>query len=263
MKRFAGSLSLSLVLAVLLANIAGAATVLYVQDFENPTGFVNDRGDVNLYNSVNMLYGNQPSGFTFAQQFSIETLLITGTRAFGHGYSDPAGIGGNYCLGMLADLNSDLLGLAFNVGNKQFLNLKIDISSIDLSVFGGPFVFNNAIPRFEFTLFDNPSGVVGLTGPTTLDVKQVSGVSSARDVFVWTEAIVPLDASGNTNGNVILRIDLLSGGYAAFDNMRIAAADIPGDLGTTVPEPSSLIIGATIVALCVARRRPHQRLGQF
>ncbi|MFM7843223.1 MAG: hypothetical protein ACKPEY_03185 [Planctomycetota bacterium] len=94
MKRFAGSLSLSLVLAVLLANIAGAATLLYVQDFENPTGFVNDRGDVNLYNSVNMLYGNQPSGFTFAQQFSIETLLITGTRAFGHGYSDPAGMGG-------------------------------------------------------------------------------------------------------------------------------------------------------------------------
>ena len=35
-----------------------------------------------------------------------------------------------------------------------------------------------------------------------------------------------LDAAGNTNGNVILQIDLLVGGYAAMGNFRIAASTL-------------------------------------
>ena len=136
--------------------------ILYNQNFENPAGFVNDGGDVNIFKSVNELYGNQPPGFTFAQAFTVETLLLSGSQAFGTGYSDSTGIGGHYALGMLSDQQNDLLGLSFNVGTRKFLNVRMTISSIDLSVFGGPFVpVNGAVPVFAFTLYDNPSGAAG------------------------------------------------------------------------------------------------------
>lgn len=138
--------------AALCVSSIQAAVVLYDQNFESPAGFVNDGGDVNIFRTVNQLYGNQPAGFTFAQNFTVETLLITGTQAFGTGYSDPAGTGGNYALGLLSSAENDLLGLSFNVGANQFLNFRLNISSIDLSVFGGPFVpATGAAPVFEFT----------------------------------------------------------------------------------------------------------------
>lgn len=74
-----GIIVTSLGLTTFLTSPLQAATlVLYDQDFENPAGFVNNGGDVNIFRSVNTLYGNQPSGFTFAQAFTVETLLING-----------------------------------------------------------------------------------------------------------------------------------------------------------------------------------------
>jgi hypothetical protein len=245
-----------------LSPCSRAATiVLYDQNFENPAAFVNDGGDVNIANPVNTLYGNQPPGFTFTQDFTVETLLITGTQAFGTGYSDPSGAGGNYALGMLSNLQNDLLGLAFNVSGRKFLNVSLGISSIDLSVFGGPFVpIGGAVPTFEFTLFDNPSGLPGLGSGTILDALQASGTASLPAVFDWSAVLLALDASAATNGNVILRIDLLSGGYAALDNFRIAASDRPGDVGipVAVPESPSLILVAIGLAALFAVRRYRQ-----
>ena len=244
---------------LLCAGGLEAATILYDQNFENPTGFVNDGGDVNIFRTVNQLYGNQPPGFTFAQNFTVETLLITGTQAFGAGYSDPSGTGGHYALGMLSTTQNDLLGLSFNVGANSFFNFRLDISSIDLSVFGGPFVpVAGTIPAFQFTLYDNPSGATGLGGGTILDQQQASGTASPRDVFDWTPVLLALDASGTTNGNVTLQIDLLNGGYAAMDNFRIVASDIPGDVGG-VPEPATwtLLSGGVAAFLGVRRWRKN------
>jgi hypothetical protein len=233
-----------------------ASTVLYDQNFENPVGFVNDGGDVNIFRTVNDLYGNQPPGFQFSQSFTVETLLITGSQAFGTGYSDPSGIGGNYTLGMLSDQQDDRLGLAFNVGTRDFLNFRLTISSIDLSSFGGPFVPPGAIPEFEFTLYDNPSGTPGIGGGTVLSSVRASGTASAQSVFDWTNVTVALDASAATNGNVILGINLLQGGYAALDNFRIVASDISGDVA--VPEPSAVLGLLTLGALSGLLRRPSR-----
>ncbi|NET54785.1 MAG: hypothetical protein F6K47_00805 [Symploca sp. SIO2E6] len=233
---------------MMVTPVKASTTVLYDQDFENPTGFVDTSGGDVSQQSVNSLYGNQPVGFAFSQRFTVETLLITGNSAFGTGYSDSSGVGGNYALGMLADTSipggqDDLLGLAFNVGDNDFLNARLDISSIDSDKNNGPFLpTDGALPVFEFTLFDNPSGSLGTGSGLVLSSQQASGSISDRSVFDWTEVLLALDASASTNGNVILRIDLLSGNYAALDNLRIVASNTPGDFGKSVPEPASTLV---------------------
>lgn len=157
---------------------------------------------------------------------------------------------------MLSDLNPDLLALSFDAGLNRYLNMRLDVSSIDLSCCGGTFVGPGDVPVFRFTLYDNPGGGQGLGGGTVLDTLDASGTASAQSTFEWTEVLLPMDALGNTDGNVILQIDLLQGGYAALDNFRVAASDIPGDVGI-VPEPAAVggWSAALIVGLALLRER--------
>lgn len=237
-----------------------AATILYNQNFENPTEFVNDGGDVNIFRTVNQLYGGQPTGFQFAQNFTVETLLVGGNQAWGTGFLDPQGKAGNYVLGMLSDFQDDRLGLSFDVGNFKFLNFQLDISSIDLDRWNGPFVPTGGLaPIFRISLYDNPSGANGLGSGNPLDFIDITGlVSPEKNTFNWSNHIVALDTTGNTNGNVILRIDLMSGGYAAMDNFIIASSDLSGDVGggTSVPEPNSIaLLSLGIMGFIITSRR--------
>ncbi len=225
-----------------LALFSAAAPVsaeiqLYNQNFENPDGFVNDGGDINIFRTINQLYGGQPAGFTFAQNFTTEALLIGGTQAFGQGYVDPDGRGGKYVVAQLSDVQDDRLGLAFNVGSFQFLNLQLDISSIDLDRFGGPFVpTGGAAPVFRFRLFDNPGGGTNIGTGTLLDSFDAVGLlNPSKRSFLWTHVNDGLDAKLSTDGNVVLQIDVVSGGYAAFDNIRVSASDVRGG----IPEPAT------------------------
>lgn len=242
---------LPLLVGLLAVGSASAAVVLYDQNFENPTGFVNDGGDININRTVNQLYGGQPAGFQFYQTFTSETLLIGGTQAFGTGYKDPQGRGGSYTLGQLSGVQDDILGLSFNVGSLKFLNFQLDISSIDLDRFRGPFVSQGALPEFRLSLYDNPTGAIGLGSGALLSSVDITGVAAVNDyTFNWTNHIVALDATGNTNGNITLRIDMLAGGYGAMDNFRIAASDLSGDVGNRVPDATSTsLLALTVLGL--------------
>jgi PEP-CTERM motif len=249
-------------LASSVCTNAIAGTILYSQNFENPNpgSFVNDENrDINVYRSINTLYGGQPAGFNFAQDFTVETLLVGGTRAFGTGYKDPQGRAGNYAIGMLSSAQNDLLGLSFNVGANKFLNFQVDVSSIDVDGFGGPFVpVGGLAPVFRFSLFNNPTGSAGVGSGTLLSSIEVTGTKNpSKSTFDWSNFIVALNATGNTNGNVILRIDSLAGGYSALDNFVISASDVAGDIGgTAVPLPTSLaLLGGGMFLIGFTKRR--------
>jgi MYXO-CTERM domain-containing protein len=233
---------------------AAANVILYSQNFDNPVGFVNNGADI-TQQSVNSLYANQPAGFTFSQAFTVETLLVGGSLANGGtGYLDPQGNGGAYALGMLSTVQDDLVGLAFDVGAYTFLNFRFDLSSIDLYCCGAPFVPAGAVPSARISLYDNPGGVAGLGTGAPLATAEVTGVAGLNKfTFNWTTHTVGLDASASTNGNVILRIDLLTGGYAALDNFVVAASDTSGVI-PTVPEPAVLTLLALGAGLVLRRR---------
>lgn len=248
-----GTLVLSVLTLCLTPVTAAASSILYTNDFESPIGFLDTTGvDVSQQN-VNTLYGLP--GFTFQQLFTVETLEINGGVAFGTGYSDPSGTGGNYTLGMLCCVQDDMLSLTFNVGAFQFLNVGMDISAIDLDGVGGPFGVNQ--PIFQLSLYDSPGGVFNIAAPGTL-LSQVSVMGTGTPnfrVFDWTAVIAALNATGNTDGNVSLVINLTQSGYAAFDNLRVVSSDTPGDVAP-VPEPVTLaLLGAGLAGIGLARRR--------
>ncbi len=205
---------------------------------------------------VNDLYTDQPAGFAFGQSFTVETLLLTGSTAFGDGYDDPSGVGGNYAIGMLSSVQDDRLGLSFDVGQFAFFNFRFDFSSVGLDPRNGPFASPDIAPKFGLTLFDNPSGDQTIGSGTILDRATITGTRSAVDTLGWTTGVFAFDASRSTNGNVTLQFDLLEGGYAALDNFDIAASDTAGGGIPAVPLPAGLpLIAAAMASFGLLRRR--------
>ena len=201
--------------------------------------------------AFNENYGNRPPGFRFAQQFTVEVLNVTGSLrgrgdpALRRGWRDPSGRGGNFAIGMQQN-EDDRLGLSFDIEGRKFLNLSIDFSSID--VYRGGFVELGVAPKIRLTLHDNPSGARETSGTRKLDSVEIVGEVSAPAIFAWTEHVIALDSSGATNGNVILEIDLLKGGYIAFDNLIVTASNQAGDVGKGVRDEEGLIVADRVVA---------------
>lgn len=243
------------ILATLAALPAGATTVIYQNDFEAPAGFIGGfaTGGV-IYadtsqQSVNALYGA-----SFGQTFTVETLNVSGGSFSG------AGPGNDYALGMLSSLQPDLLWLTFDVSGFDFVNVALDISAIDLNGSdGATLVAPGVAPAFRISLHDGAATASVPPAGALLDAEDIAGTSTTLDgryVFDWTSHVVALSTLGNATGIVTLQIDLLAGGYAAFDNLTIASSDQPGDVGQ-VPLPGGVwLLGSALLALGFGRRRP-------
>lgn len=238
--------------------------IIYENDFENPNVPVQRTCGYSLdQRGIQYLYGG-PLG-NFQQTFTVEAVLInyTGdpnnTGGAGRTYSDPSGLGGNYAMGMLASRQPDLLSLTFDSQGKDFINIGIDISSIDVTGCGGPFnISDPRNPRFRISLRNTPGGAFSISNPGAspmLDQVDIVGSKGpTRYTFDWTHHVVTLDTSGSSDGIVTLVWDLLEGGYASFDNLIITASDTPGDLGQnqaplTNAGPDQVVVEGLLVNL--------------
>jgi len=203
------------------------AILLYENDFESP------KQDVTIYpgcnaldnTPVNDLYGS-PQG-NFSQTNTVETIVIDANYDSTTPYVDPEGRGGNYAIGMLSTNQDDLLGLGFETSGKNFVNIAMDISSIEVFCCGfGGSCGDIASPIFNVSLIDDPNGSVPLTG-TVLDSANVLGGPNGPNpwTYRWTRGSISLDASGSTNGRVSVVWDLLRPGYGVLDNIVVEASD--------------------------------------
>lgn len=199
--------------------------VLYSNDFEEPNENVNPGGCPPInQRGINRFYGTNEN--VFNQRFTVEVFIVDSMWNSTVPYADPEGRAGSYAISMLSQFQHDLLGLGFSTFGKAFINVAMDISSIDIPCAFGP--FGIAAPIFRVSLLDDPSGTVPLTG-VALDFADMTGPAGPNPwTFHWTRGSVSLNATGSTTGRVSIVFDLLQSGYGAFDNLIVQASDEPG-----------------------------------
>lgn len=222
-------LSLTATLCLASGLLRAETITLYQNDFETPNVAINLACYAIDGNSINNVYGTVDD--VFSQVNTVETLAINTPQSFGvpKAYSDPQGIGGNYAISMLNTSYGDRLGLTFDSEGKPFINVGMDISAIDVYGCGGP--FGIADPKYRISLLDSPGGVFGWSD-VPLDFAEVMGAAGSDQwTFNWSNHVVALDTSGNTDGTITIVWELLQSGYGAFDNLIITASDTAGDVG--------------------------------
>ena len=208
-------------LAVLPSIASGQSIVLYTNDFESPNvPVVINCGNSLDSRGINLLYGSP--GFVYNQQFTVEAITHADLQGL---YSDPEGKGGAYSLGMLSTAEDDKLALTFDAQGRAFVNVGIDLSSVDVAGCGGP--FGVAAPVMRISLLDSPGGTFAFN-QTVLDTKTITGEAAPDPwTFHWHSGVVSFAVSGSTDGHVSILFDLLESGYAAFDNLSIVASNTP------------------------------------
>ncbi|MFZ1331927.1 MAG: T9SS type A sorting domain-containing protein [Flavobacteriales bacterium] len=156
----------------------------------------------------------------FVNTNTVETILVTGPADV---YDDPAGIGGDFSIGMLRTDFGDKLGLLIDTEGLPFVNVEMDISAINTTC-GGPLPMDTAI--FLLELLDAPGGVFNISNSLVLDVDTLIGTGPDADSFIfnWAHAAGSLDVSSSTDGMVALRMTLIRSAYASFDNIYIEAS---------------------------------------
>lgn len=213
-------LALGLCLAGIgISPIAHAQTViLYENNFEKPNEpLAVDCGNSLDTRGINFLYGK--ADFEFKQEFTVEAVFLQDPAGK---YQNAGADHGQYALGMLSAVQDDKLALAFNSRGYSFINIGLDLSSIDVEGCAGP--FGVSAPRLRITLLDRPDDIVDYA-QTELDSKEMTGIAAPDGwTFRWKKEVVGLSTEGSQNGKVTIVFDLLEGGYAVFDNLSITAS---------------------------------------
>ncbi len=216
--------------------------LLYVNDFEVPNISITPNFCLPSHISsdlINDVYGTPEN--LFDQVATVEPVFIEYSTAPWE-YLDPLDIGGNYSIGMLSNLENDMLSLSFDKQGLDFLNVRMDIAPIGLALC---LTSNPTTPTFRLTVYDDPDGIFDISNitETVLDFADVTGIapdpSNPKYNMQWKEVLAGLDVSGSTNNNIALVWDLLgTSGYATFDNLEISASN--SSISSNLPDDISI-----------------------
>ncbi len=252
---------------VLTLGMKAQTILIYANDFESPnqTPAYICSPDIDGH-QVNTLWGGTGTGtcgtVSWDQTFTVETILVNGPDNI---YTDPLGQAGNYCLGMLATLNYDLIALPLDAGNLSEVNLTLDLSAVDVYGCGGP--WGTATPTLVVTAYDTPGGNFTWTSiGAELDVQTLIGAPASTPpyiyTFAWATLSTALDVSSSTDGHFTIVFNLENSPYGAIDNIVVTAIDPHLDGVIESAGGRERVIVSPVPAddqLCVANASPTTR----
>ena len=202
----------------------------YENDFETPNQVpVLNCGSALDQTLINTMYGGS---FSYSQAYTVETVIldscwqgVPGSCAIP--YANPDGIGGKYAIGMLRNREEDRLWFDFTYpSDLPYMNIDVDISSIDVNGCNGPYsppgIQDPAV--FKLTLF---------SGATILGSETITGAERSPNhwTFKWSHHRVVFAKGAATNLRLEFDLPDASSGYAVFDNLRIWGSDFVPPLG--------------------------------
>jgi hypothetical protein len=231
------------------AGVDLQSRVLYTNDFETPNvPLMVDCPNSLDARGINFLYGTP--AFQFNQVNSVEGVLISDPSKL---YKNPTGHGGKFALGMLSRFQNDQLSLTFAVTGKPFLNVGLNLSSIDVNGCGGP--FGVAAPVMKVSLYETAGAVHNFAAQgKLLDEGMIVGQASPDAwTFAWKYGLVSLDATKATTSRVSVVFDLLESGYAAFDNLSIVSSTKPSVVDQNndgIPDDVPVCGGERTIRVC-------------
>jgi len=212
---FAGALFCLLVPAP--RALAQQARVLYANDFEAP----NVPPEANCATldgrPIQTVYGKP--AYTYQQINTVETVLLGS-------YGATTAENGLYALGMLSAFQDDRLALTFDAGSQAFLNVGFDLSALDVPGCGGPFGVARASMRVS--LLDSPGGAFAWDQRELASAELLGPEAFEAGTPHFARVSAALSTAGSSDGHVSLVFDLRESGYATFDNLSIAAAEVAG-----------------------------------
>ncbi len=270
---------LAAVIAACGAAFGGASAqaleiTIFDQDFETPRSFIGSNATAPDVDSrpPRDIHLSRSARAGIQSSVTVETINVTNSestdpsadqqfKSIG-GYTGDLDQSGNFLLGMLSDLEDDRFSLIFFFEELDFLNVQIDLTNLDLDCCGGQFHGPgvDTTPDFQFSLFTGRgNGNFQVVPDTLLDRKVFSPGASAPNVIDFTTFAFSLDASDASTGFGLLELDLLSGGYAGFDNLTVSFSDTPVGV-SEVPLPASGLLLLSGLAGFGALKRRKKRV---
>lgn len=243
-----------------LTNIGHTqTTVVYQNDFENPTSFTPPDfwADANYPSNFTAIY---PTTGAVIQNYRSPDVIKIGAGI----YTDPSGIGKTYAIGMV-NPERELMSFSFDAsGAGNFVNFGIDITKAGLVKMstGTTHYYDPsplARPNLNFQIYDTPNGLFNLNTLVSnanayplLNSGTFVGKHSPYHVMEWTHLIGSFDITQATDGNVTLVIEkpaasATANRYTVFDNLSIVVSqNAPGEPTITKAfSPATINVGST------------------
>jgi hypothetical protein len=189
--------------------------------------------------SINDVYGD--ANHNFDQPYTTEVVFVQ-NHLWKEGIpyvESPTKKGGNYAVGLLygGGTDNDKLALSFDSKDYNFINIRVDASTLDivcndgLGWSGGPFWRTTVDPTVEVTALDAPDGkaTYNINSENTLDSQKVQFTKGPNEyTFEWQTLEFSLDVSKAKLISIVwdvLSEDPNGKGYVVLDNILVVASN--------------------------------------